>query len=461
MKSIAIAATALALLAGFSSAWTKDNEPPKPKLSDAAAKKLKEAQEAKEAQAAKDAEDASRAQAAKEAQLKQQQLEEARKYFVDGLSAYKGGNLSIAEELFIEGLRRSPNDATAQYFLAEIFRKKGKLDWALQLYESSIQINPDSRYAIPAQGAAMELQEQIAISRKQAAAKQLFAEGYDLMKAGDLLTARGKFVQGLGMDANPQAKALLSKIDNQIRIKNDLPGLINQLVQMGFDEKTVRGLYANSWMADAPVVRPFKDLVVLAGSHRSQTSCKLLEFGVAECDLVFLSEIGGTRSKSKSTTLRLGNIYSIITGSDSTKYSSFEKSVIGNPFDRSVGSVHEIKTESTRKSPSGTDIVENYKIKSTVQSVETIQIGVESFLLVKSSYESILDHKMTRRLSDGQTKWSDSLDLRIRGTMVTIPELGLSAITSDTEEKTGVPDKTTNYDVTIESINGVAVGRKL
>lgn len=75
------------------------------------------------------------------------QVSESDKLFFDAFELYRGGKLKEAAAKFEQGLKTSPKNAIAHYYLAETYADLNERDKARQHHEKSLSLDPKSQVA--------------------------------------------------------------------------------------------------------------------------------------------------------------------------------------------------------------------------------------------------------------------------------------------------------------------------
>lgn len=384
-----------------------------------------------------------KAKAPANAQASAQAKQEANALFAQGFQAYQAGNLSIAQELFENGLKKFPNDAAALYFLAEILRKQGEFDRAGPMFEQSLKLEPSGRYAIPAQGALKELQKEKELAQNKQSAKKLFAEGYDLFKAEKYAEARDKFAEGLKWDDDPKAKSLLQRAENGVKFHKGWEAEAPRLRALGVQDEQIKGTWNQLLNFDMPPLVPYKELTIKHEKHDKygrfssldKNSLESIGNGVYKRNYKNTTyfQDGTQNHMASSATLIDGGLFvsSQIAGQKPTEYKSFRLS--GKCFSIRLNDECTEFIDQRMFIPQQEPWDAVAESTKTNQASKTLRLDRNEYIAIKRSSEGYIAHY-------GQ-KISQS------STILFIPQLGLEVIVYKDPE----------WKQTIESFNGVPV----
>lgn len=366
-----------------------------------------------------------------------QAKQEANNLFAQGFQAYQAGNMSIAQELFENGLKKFPNDATALYFLAEILRKQGEFGRAGLLFEQSLKLEPGGRYAIPAQGALKELQKEKQLAQNKQSARKLFAEGYDLLKAEKYAEARDKFAEGLKWDDDPKAKSLLQRAENGVRFHKGWEVDAPRLRALGVQDEVIKGTWNQLLNFDMPPLVPFRELTVKSANNdfeiRTQYRLEKQINGTykltTQRNTRFANQSIADTNDVSSTTIIDGGMF-VVPQSTTVKILWHEYTLTGDCFSlkangsctRKLINTTKIGEKETRRESVST---------STNQSARRLQLGDSEYIAIK---------KISRTESS-----VDSEGLSVGYEILFLPQFSITLIPID------------NNRLTIESFNGVPV----
>lgn len=402
-----------------------------------------------------------KAKAPANAQAKQ----EASNLFAQGFQAYQAGNLSIAQELFENGLKKFPNDASALYFLAEILRKQGEFDRARQLYEQSLKLEPGGRYAIPAQGALMDLGEEKRTSQKKAAGKRLFAEAYDLLQAEKFEAARDKFGEGLKLDEDPKARELFEKADKAVKLGPAWLKAAPYLKSQGLPDTMIAELFKYpkkiKIMSKATTIK--SESITYVG-HYNRTTKSIAELAPGTVEGQVIMEVGnpdGSTSIHKSRGITAQGVIGFNPDRKKnlppTQY--LEYSIEGNPELERIGDTSKIHQkyidyyyddsknqilETTYQSFDNTRTLEAVAIVS-INGVSTPIHRVKSTMFMDYSYRNMSTDTIV-----AQHKGASSY------TFIEIPAFGVTGMVSQSLPHNGA-SLDQSWKVTLESVDGVKV----